>query len=219
MVIDSVHKALRAEGYAKVSAVDLTDVVDCARSLGEISMDHRSPDPIRRISPQPLDSAKENTLSSRYGYKRFPFHTDVAHWERPADFVCLYCENVGKGRRPTELIDTSTWNMGRRFRVSLLSCLWKSGYVRPRLCTVGSKQDGTIRFRYDLGCMEPYGKQSAVTQAEIECLISSSHKVTIEWEGKTLLVIDNSRVLHARGNSARPDPDRVLFRVLVGGRQ
>lgn len=219
MLNNSALNTLRDRGYVATAEINLDDAVSASRELGEVTVDRRSPDLVRRISPQSVASAKQNTLSSRYGIGRFPFHTDAAHWEHPPEFVCLYCENPGGGSRPTELIDTSIWIIEHELRISLMSDVWKTGHYRPRLCTVSDERDGPIRIRYDTGCMEPRGTQSSSTQIEIEHLISMSSRITIGWTSRLLLVINNSRMLHARGSSTRPDPERVLIRILVGGQQ
>lgn len=219
MLDDQSLNALRDQGYAFISRIRLEDALAAVQGLGPITVDQRSPEPIRRISPQPIESAKTNTLSSRYGCGRFPFHTDAAHWEHPPDFVCLYCECPGSGDRPTELIDTSAWQMKFQLRVSLLSDIWKTGLQRPWLCTVGSEKDGDMRIRYDVGCMKPCGTAATKTQIEIERLIVASSRIAITWCSNSLLVINNFRMLHARGSSSRPDTDRVLCRTLIGGQQ
>lgn len=106
-----LQEQIRDQGYVFVPDTKLTEATAIARSLGEITTDRRSPDPYRAISPQTLEVAKANTLSRRYGMESFPFHTDVAHWNQPADFVFLYCESPGSGNRPTELIDTRQWHI------------------------------------------------------------------------------------------------------------
>jgi len=63
-------------------------------------------------------------------------------------------------------------------------------------------------------CMEPRGVAATRTQIEIERLICASTRTTITWSPKSLLVINNSRMLHARGNPTRFDLDRVLLRML-----
>lgn len=219
MLDDQSLNELRNQGYVFISRIGLEDAFAAAKGLGPITVDQRNPEPIRRISPQPIDSAKTNTLSSRYGCGRFPFHTDAAHWEHPPDFVCLYCECPGSGGRPTELIDTSAWQMKSQLRVSLLSDIWKTGLRRPWLCTVGSERGGDIRIRYDVGCMKPCGAAATKTQIDIERLIIASSRIAITWCSRSLLVINNFRMLHARGSSPRPDADRVLCRILIGGLQ
>jgi hypothetical protein len=219
VMLDYQWNTLRDQGYVLISGVGLDNAVSMARGLGMITMDRRSPELVRRISPQPIESAKPNTLSSRYGSGRFPFHTDAAHWEHPPDFVCLYCECPGSGGRPTELIDTHAWKIKPQLRLSLLSDIWKTGFRNPWLCTVGSVKNGDMRIRYDVGCMEPRGTSAARTQIEIERIICASTRIMVTWSPKSLLVINNSRMLHARGNSTRSDADRVLLRILVGGQQ
>lgn len=214
-----LRELVQAQGYVFLRDMALPEATAIAQSLGEITADRRSPDPHRPISPQAIDAAKPNTLSSRYGLANFPFHTDVAHWKRPADFVLLYCENPGSGDRPTELIDARQWRVSDHLGHSLRSSLWKTGYLSPAFCTVVDYVDGLANWRYDVGCMRPAGNKSAQLQLEIEVLISSSKPLTVSWSKQALLVIDNKRMLHARGRAAMPDQDRKLIRMLVGGMQ
>ena len=47
--------------------------------------------------------------------------------------------------------------------------------------------------------------------------ISSSRVTTVTWCAGDLLIVDNLRLLHGRGEAARADEDRVLARVLIRG--
>ncbi|WP_441256111.1 TauD/TfdA family dioxygenase [Tardiphaga sp. 285_C5_N1_2] len=51
----------------------------------------------------------------------------------------------------------------------------------------------------------------------IEQKLSHSESVQIQWEKNCLLVIDNHRMVHARGLAKRPDANRTLKRILIGG--
>jgi alpha-ketoglutarate-dependent taurine dioxygenase len=46
--------------------------------------------------------------------------------------------------------------------------------------------------------------------------IEASSPVEITWKKGQILIVNNHRVLHARGRSNVADPDRLLKRVLVG---
>jgi alpha-ketoglutarate-dependent taurine dioxygenase len=46
--------------------------------------------------------------------------------------------------------------------------------------------------------------------------IVTSRELSVRWRQGDLLVVDNQRLLHARGSAARPDEDRVLARILIG---
>lgn len=214
-----IEERLNSDGYIVLSKLELSQVIDIAKSLGNVTMDKRSPEPYRKISPQSLVTAKANTLSSRFGLGAFPFHTDVAHWERPARYLLLYCENPGSGNRPTELVDTLSWNIDTQLRHSLLNCLWKVGFKSPAFRSTGNEENKTITIRYDTGCMRPASKNTEFLKARIEKLIETSDKTTIKWISGMSLIVDNARMLHARGSACSPDHDRILIRILVGGCQ
>ncbi len=133
MDIQGMILGLENTGYFFVHEVCLREIPEVVTSLGDIRVDLRSPEPIRTIRPQPMNEAKANTLSSRYGMGSFPFHTDVAHWSEPAHFVLLYCEHPGSGARPTHLQDYQVWNLESEVKRAALREVWKTGTFRPQL--------------------------------------------------------------------------------------
>jgi len=60
-------------------------------------------------------------------------------------------------------------------------------------------------------------REARELEALVEQRINYSEKAEISWEPECLLVIDNRRMVHARGASKRPDTNRVLKRILIGG--
>lgn len=215
----STAAAFSSRGYCNVMLEHLDEVLDLARSLGTITFDTRHPELYRRIHPQQIETATPNTLSSRYGLGSFPFHTDGAHWRYPPQYLFLYCENPGPGDRPTVLIDTQTWKIDSEFRRSLISDVWKTGHHRPQLCTVGDEFEDALSIRYDSACMEPLGERARELHEKIEQTIVDSASSSVNWSPGKLLIINNHRMLHARGAARECDVTRVLVRILVGGVQ
>ncbi|WP_253707358.1 TauD/TfdA family dioxygenase [Bradyrhizobium sp. WD16] len=74
-----------------------------------------------------------------------------------------------------------------------------------------------IAIRYDKDCMRPMTKEARELEALVEQRINRSEMTRVPWEPECLLVIDNRRMVHARGASKRPDANRVLKRILIGG--
>lgn len=208
---------LERRGFSFSQSVRQADLLDIVQRLGDVRVDPRSPEPVRDIRPQPVGSAKKNTLSSRYGTNAFPFHTDTAHWDRPARYLVLYCVDPGEGRRPTLLQDSRVWHPN--FDETDLACraLWKTGHVKPRLCMLAELANDGLAIRYDRDCMRPMTAEARELQALVENWIHRSETTQIFWEAECLLVIDNHRMVHARGKSERPDTNRVLKRILIGG--
>jgi L-asparagine oxygenase len=192
------------------------DIHHIGESFGEIRVDPRSPQAVRDIRPQTLDEAKPNTLSSRYGVGSFPFHTDVAHWEDPARFLLLYCEQPGSGARPTHLQDTLAWGLSSDDRKATLTEVWKTGHLHPHLCTVCNVRDDRFAWRFDEGCMQPMTAGAKELRNALIDQIQGSQVIDVCWTAGSMLIIDNHRMLHARGRARRLDRDRVIKRILIG---
>lgn len=210
-------RGLERVGYSFVRGVRDTDLIHAVQQLGTLRVDPRSPEPVREIRPQAVQFAKENTLSSRYGTDAFPFHTDTAHWDRPARYLALYCVDPGEGKRPTLIQDSRLWRLDEVERDLACRALWKTGHLRPRLCMLAECTEGELAIRYDMDCMRPMTREARELEALIEDRISRSGQTQIDWQPDSLLIIDNRRMVHARGKSYRPDTSRVLKRMLVGG--
>ena len=216
-LIPAIQAGLVDEGYYFVRQFEGAVLLDLARTLGPVTVDPRHPIPIRFITPQELSQANPNTLSSRYGLGPFPFHTDVAHWSTPAEIVLLYCVSTGSGERPTLLTDSREWQVSDSFWRLMCDAIWRTGFVRPFLCTVASKREQNRRVRYDPGCMIPRSRTAVEAARLTEEHLSKVTPVRVDWCNQDLLVLDNTRVLHARGPASRPDCDRVIARMLIGG--
>lgn len=208
--------ALDESGYALFGAVCADNVQRLGELLGEIRVDPRSPQSVRDIRPQTLYEAKPNTLSSRYGAGGFPFHTDVAHWEEPARYVLLYCEQPGSGARPTHLQNTWVWTLSPDDKSAALTEVWKTGHLRPQLCTVGRLGSRGLALRFDEACMQPMTAGARKLRRTLVDQIRKCHVIDVNWTARMLLIIDNHRMLHARGRARQLDRDRVLKRALIG---
>lgn len=200
-----------------VTKFDRTHLLSLAAFFGLPTLDPRHPVVVRQIRPQDLKQANPNTLSSRYGLAAFPFHTDAAHWRNPADYVILYCVAPGSGDRSTLLIDTHKWALSTRALHIISTSIWRAGYAKPFLCSAIELEQQIWKVRYDTACMKPFYASGIAAQTSLSQLIEESRPVEIRWCQDMLLVLDNRRMLHARGAASAPDTDRILERVLIGG--
>jgi len=215
--VPAMQENIRSSGYASVPNLQCKDLESIAQRIGPIAVDPRNSEKIREIRPEPHLTAKPNTLSSRHGTGRFPFHTYCAHWNQPARYLLLYCVNPGSGRRPTTFLDTQMWNWSETQVGVLCNEVWKRAHKEPRLCTIAERTDYGLSIRYDEACMEPLTIGAKSLLASIREKIVNSTTSSISWTPGELLILDNHRMLHSRGESNGPDRDRLLLRVLVGG--
>lgn len=209
--------ALDSEGFCTAHGVRDTDLLRLVEPLGRVRVDPRNPELVRDIQPQQAGAAKPNTLSSRYGTGGFPFHTDTAHWERPARYLLLYCVSPGEGMRPTRLQDSRAWQLTDQEMSLACRALWAVGHRRVRLAHLAVPAGDRLSVRYDMDCMRPMTTEAGELKALLQHRIETTVETRNAWEPGTLLVIDNHRMVHARGEASRPDANRLLKRILIGG--
>lgn len=214
-----IEHSIQTYGFVRLANIDFNDLERIAECLGPITVGSRHPERVRLIAPQGTEAATPNTLSSRHGTGAFPFHTDCAHWEHPAQFLLLYCVNAGGGHRHTRVIDTWEWDWSPRERLAVCSEVWSRALSKPQLCTVGERRGDHISLRYDEACMTPLTQPAERSREFIQQRIDKSRMLDFEWSERDVLIIDNRRILHARGAARTADPGRVLARILIGGHE
>jgi len=206
---------LRSRGYHYERDMPIEDCLAIANLLGKPVGDVRNPEPVRFITPQGTTIAKANTLSSRYGLGEFPFHTDAAYWQVPPELILFCSVSAGSGKRPTLLVDPRQWRLSESERRALYNEVWKVIGRKPFLCTVATEDGGDMRLRFDEACMVPVTVGAHSVHVRVKACIEESCVEVVNWREGDLLIVDNCRLLHARGRAEQDDEDRILARVLI----
>jgi len=205
----AINKA-RRRGWAELEGT-LDGAVAAAASLGAEVVPTRPGDPpIGLLRPVPQESAHPASLSATYGLGALPFHTDGAYLRRPPDVVIMERESAAD----TELVATLL------FRVcpsTVGEDVWEAmqqGVFHVRagrdkfLCVARS---GNI-LRFDPGCMRPLDPASRLVRRFFE---QSLDAVRYTWGSVgTVVVLDNTQVLHAREPAPR-NSQRRLRRIML----
>lgn len=162
---------------------------------------------VSRLRPTTEEEAKPRSLSAQVGLGPQPLHTDGAHQESPPDFLVFVSE------RPSS---TPTWVCHvhghdvpwHNLRSGMfLVGVGPSAFFAPAL----EGQGPSRRLRFDTGCMTPC---DARARAATEFLSDTTSATRFEWTVPgQVLVVDNSRTLHGRGQVDDSDLDRELVRV------
>ncbi len=214
-----LRAAVARDGVAVLRHAPSTDVdlLELATSFGPPTSTRRNPALVRSISPTDTEESPPNTLSSRFGLAPFPLHTDGAHWPTPPRFLMLRCDDAGSGARPTLMVDGNRL-LNAKIATRLRRAVFKVQEVhRPFTCRVIERAGSVDRVRFDGACMQPLAAFAEVLHGlheQLQRLEPDSHV----WEPDDLLVLDNWRMLHARGPAICEDKDRTLRRILVAER-
>lgn len=148
--------------------------------------------------------AHRNSMSARAGLGKQPLHSDGAHHRVPPDLVLLAVKGVSE-------VPTFLWPLGMdgeapwdALRNGLFSVRGGSQrFLTPAL------QDGLLRF--DPTCMTPEDSQARESARFLSNRLGSA--VRHSWDRpRTILLINNRRVLHAR-DSVPLGTHRTMMRI------
>jgi hypothetical protein len=199
----------RQEGWASGHG-DVDSIRKQGRSLSWEEVAPRRGDPtVSVLHAVTADAAHASSLSSTCGLGQQPLHTDGAHLREPPDIVVLIAQRVS----PTA---TRTWRCGSRLhpRLGLPAEAARHGMflVRAGRDSFYAPVLAGRRYRYDPGCMSPC---DARAREAAQYFAEQLENATIHaWRAAgQVLVIDNSRAMHARSAVVEGDFDRELIRI------
>lgn len=168
----------------------------------------------------PREDAAPNTYSGNFGLKRFPFHTDLAHWRRPPRHLLLRCL-IGYQDVPTSLVD-GRWLIEAVSRDLLARAIFKPR--RPRdgalalLRLFEPAADDADLLRWDEVFLRPASRVGDIVDAHVRDWLAQSTPLSIAlFRPGDTLIIDNWRMLHARSSIPQGREDRLIQRVYLGG--
>lgn len=165
------------------------------------------------IEPQVQKDAHPRSLSAQYGLGALPFHTDLSHRPRPCRYLLLGCIDPGSPGATTKLLDWQGLALSEEERRLLEAApiLVRNGR-RSFYTTILSPQFGFLR--YDPGCVEAVDERGNAALCLMKHRLATSRPTTHQWRRGDILIIDNWRVLHARGHSELGS-GRRLARILI----
>jgi hypothetical protein len=214
-----ISSALKRAGWVAVPTGETTKegiaqrMLQILAQLGEI-VPGRNRTPIEEVVPETMETARPRSLSSRFGLSPLPLHTDTAHWSIPCRFLALACVAPGPQPTPTLLLDIKIVNLSIRDQLACMSSIFaiKNG----RSSFYGSiLERGRPFIRLDPGCMEPLTPDSKLALSAFDIQRQAERIHWHEWTLGGLLILDNWRLLHARGYNRPTGRGRLLLRAMV----
>lgn len=199
--LDEVRECLAECGVAEVrwSADDLPAL---GAELGHVVSD-------RALIARSTSGELDNSLSGRHGFNALPPHTDGAATVHPPRWVILACGDTSAA--PTLTFDAGALLAADTERVLERAWVVDPGGGRPRFYVAPSTlRAGRRWLRYNAACMKPASSAAARASVALSTIPSRTHR----WGPDRALVIDNARVLHARG-AVEPARRRTIRRLQV----
>jgi len=169
---------------------------------------------VESLSPRSSENARAASLSRKFGFGSFPLHCDTAHWLTPCRYIVFGCTETGKVEAPTLLLDTAAMELSDTQKVLTRSA---SFIVRNGRKSFYASlfESGRSFVRLDPGCMEPISQASVEAMNLFSYENQKSRTISFRWKAGDVLILDNWRMLHGRGNESTADPNRRLLRAYV----
>lgn len=174
---------------------------------------------VHLLKPLREDETTPNSYSGLFGYGKFPFHSDLAHWKRPPRFLFLRAL-VGYSVVPTLLID------GNMLISQIGVRTMQRSLVKPRRPVQGAMplmrlydEIGAEKLiRWDQTFIRPAGASGRSGFAQMQAALQKTEPISVALSapGDTL-IIDNWRMLHARAPVPAECKDRLLERAYLEG--
>jgi hypothetical protein len=179
---------------ARITQKNLPQFLECIRWLSSKKLS------VKRLRASGFGELSANSLTSRYGLGAFPPHTDFATYDNPPEYIGLFCPVNRNG--VTLLYDTNhdAYSINEVDRSALFRVLNGRHRFLSRFSTrVGSRH----QIRYNGDCMEPVDANSLAVQKKVSMWHPTA---TVDWSKTSWLIIDNWRILHARGPVSEIQP-------------
>jgi alpha-ketoglutarate-dependent taurine dioxygenase len=169
---------------------------------------------VEPIVPETVETARPSSLSRKFGLRPLPLHTDTAHWTVPCRYLGLACLDTGPTATPTFLLDS--WAAQLSESESLLCRSAVFAIRNGRRSFYGSIMETDRPFiRLDPGCMMALSSEGDVALEAFNIQRHTSVLHRQDWKAGDILVVDNWRVLHARGYDAPTARGRILIRTMI----
>jgi len=212
------RQKLLQDGWLERGCREGADIMRIAQQLGRPVPSRRNAPLIDRLMPTRQEDAHPRSLSAVYGVGEFPFHTDAAYVPVPPRFMLLHLVE-GTSDRPTLLHDVYLFPFTEEEKRIMSREVWLVNGGRGRFLTSlinDTLMPGFTIVRHDRGCMKPAYQTFGQSSLILEGYCRKTDPLTISWTRELVLILDNWRMLHARGRSSDVDNEcRILERVLV----
>lgn len=218
--VDKIYHELSIHGWTVVPFNgDQGQFLSFANSFGDPIPSRRTGTLVDILVPSLPQDARPRSMSAIFGEGAFPYHTDAAYLRIPPKYVLLRVVSGQECTRDTLLLDTKIIFLSALEQKIIRNEVWLVNGGRGRFYSPIINNDlieGVSIVRYDLNCMRPVTRKAYEIGRSFWGALHNVPNIPFSWRGGFILLIDNWRMLHARGpKPTSSEKDRVLERILI----
>lgn len=216
-LVQTENEILAGSHIRRLKAPDQSDqsiratIVRIANSEGTL-VSGRSGHLIEEVIPKSSENSPLRSPSRLVGFDSIAFHLDGSHYPVPPRLLVLGCLS-DDGDDPTLFIDTSRWVFSKSETSLLKSAVFFIRNGRKSFYSTIFGVAGNL-CRFDPYCMVATGRESELALDLMNQKIRNSHIEKIHWQRGDIVILDNRRILHARG-PVSSCANRILLRGAI----
>lgn len=171
---------------------------------------------VQSLVPKRCEESTPNTYSGTFGRGAFPLHTDLAHWAQAPRYLALRSVGPTVGV-PTTLLDARPLLMEvgeEELHRSLVRPRRPIGGASSLLRLLECRPEAT-QLRWDPLFLEAANHRAVSSVTAVEACLSRVSPIAVVLEKDDVLIVDNWRMLHGRGEVTSGAENRHLERCFV----
>jgi alpha-ketoglutarate-dependent taurine dioxygenase len=208
---------LAINGWSLLSPSDALDPVMILAGLGRVIPSQKDGIEYHDLQVYDRASAPRLSMSAFTGTDAQPMHTDAAYAPMPPRYIALQCIETGGSDCPTHLWVADHVRLLRERPPPLAAVNWvvRGGNYSSFYCSIITIHSEGVRVRFDPYCMSPTSGRTHTLDEAALLLETYTQRHTITWLTGSLLIVDNWRCLHARGQGGERALSRRLRRWAI----
>lgn len=190
------------------------ELISLAKSIGQIQR-HPNGDEIFTLTPKDGLNSTKGTFSNKYGFGRFPLHTDTAFYVQPIRYMMLSMNKPSETCTTLLSIEKLFEKLNPNDEYIASRAIYKVKTSESSFYTSLILESRGIKYmRYDPTCMFPVNKAAKEFELKLHELFTLVKPESITWNKPKTIIIDNWKVLHGR-SGAKMDEHRELKRIYI----
>lgn len=206
---------LANNGWVEILGLHLdSELLFLSNSLGTVTS-HPNGCKVFTLKPKSGLSATKGTFSNKYGFDKFPLHTDTVFFAQPIRYMILSSNKPSDTTTTILSIKSLFENLNEDEKRLASNAIFKvktnetSFYTRLLF-----KENGAKAIKYDPTCMFPANNSAKQIQTKFTELFKRIEVIHISWNEPKTVIIDNWKTLHGR-SEVKPDENRELKRIYI----
>lgn len=213
--MSTILNKILQHGWVEIENISTEKTLtELASVVGNILV-HPNGENIATLNPSQGQKSIKGTFSNTFGLQKFPLHTDTAFWSTPTRFVMLCSFKPSLCNTEIIHIDEIWQNLNSDDKSHAKKAVYMIKTIHGQhYSSVLFQNNGVEGFKYDPCSMFPINNSAKIFDKKLKSILNELKPMEINWTGNKVLIFDNWKTLHGRGE-AKIENYREIKRIYL----